>query len=205
MLYLVSFQKVSEHRYLGDYVCSDTVEELCEHAGVTLDTKVEGYPDDERTYKDCISLTDYGKYRFLTFTAPFPGHVMDEVNAEKKTRRIEPYYTNVTKVKMREFLEGFLYKYVGLPYEEVDSETGSLYQNIYSGHTVLCFSEEEGNIPGTYLMSGLPEECVDYNTEGATLEKLFPDVGFNDTDGNAKFVVIEVNPLTGYCTVVSIY
>ena len=106
---------------------------------------------------------------------------------------------------MREFLDGFLYKYVGLPYEEVDSENGGLCQNIYSGHTVLCFSEEVGNVPGTYFLSDLPEECVDYNTQGATLEKVMPNVGFNDTDGNASFVVIEVNPITGYCTVVSIY
>jgi hypothetical protein len=109
---------------------------------------------------------------------------------------------------MREFLDGFLYKYVGLPYEEFDAASGSINQNIYSGHTVLCFSGEVGNVPGTYFLSELPEECVDYNVgynNVATLEKLMPDVGFNDSDGDAKFVVIEVNPLTGYCTVVSMY
>jgi hypothetical protein len=95
MLYLVSFQKVSEHRYLGDFVCADTVEELCEHTRVTLDTMVDGYKDDDRSYADCIRQTKEGKYHFVTFTATFPGHVMNEVNAEQKTRRIEPYYTSV--------------------------------------------------------------------------------------------------------------
>ena len=102
MIYTVKFQSVipdgNGTRYIADYVCADSAQELFELLGVEGGDYIEtsGYGVTKKTnkkYKDYCFQNQFGKFHLSgTGSCPtFPSSVMPDVNKERQTATLSNY------------------------------------------------------------------------------------------------------------------